>query len=227
MAREIADLVAAHPTATLGLATGSTMTGVYAHLVLLRDQEGVDFRRVQTFNLDEYMGLPTEDPRLFRSFMQERLFTPLGLQPKQVHFPDVASGERPDVSCRAFEDAVFDAGGIDYQLLGIGRNGHIAFNEPGAQAASRTRLVHLDALTRQDAAAAFGGLAKVPETALTMGVATILEARQISVLAFGEHKRAIVGRALQGPVGPEVPATFLRSHPNVVFHLDETAAGAL
>lgn len=234
VAREIASLIRDGSGAVerpnggivLGLATGSTMVGVYRELVDVVRSDRLDVSKVTTFNLDEYTGLPLGDPRTFRSFMAAHLFEPLGFSESQVHFPDVRAGGDL-ASAREFEDRIAAAGGIDLQLLGLGRNGHIAFNEPGALHASRTRLIELDAVTRNDAAAAFGGLEHVPQGAVTMGVATILEARSLRVLAFGEAKAAIVERALHGPVGPEVPASYLRSHAELAVHLDRAAASAL
>lgn len=224
VAAEIVRLVAARTDAVLGLATGSTMIGVYEEVRTLAAREGVGFGGVTTFNLDEYAGLERGDPRSFRAYMDEHLFRPLGFDPARTWFPDV---EADDVvaAARAFEVRIEEAGGIDLQLLGIGRNGHVGFNEPGAARASRTRRVELDVVTREDAAAEFGGAA--PEFAVTMGVATILDARALRVLAFGERKNDITRRALRGPVGPDVPATYLRGHPDVEFHLDEAAARGL
>jgi glucosamine-6-phosphate deaminase len=153
---------------------------------------------------------------------------PGGLDPARIHFPDAErAAEDPLGAARAFEDAIRAAGGIEVQLLGLGRNGHIAFNEPGSAYASRTRVVELDATTREDAAGAFGGVEQVPERAITVGVATILEARRLRAIALGEHKAPIVARTVDGAIGAEVPSTFLRRHPDATLHLDGAAASLL
>ncbi|MBK7876160.1 MAG: glucosamine-6-phosphate deaminase [Planctomycetes bacterium] len=230
VAREIAGLVRRRPDAVLGLATGNTPTGVYAELARLRREEGLDLSRVRTFNLDEYCGLAPTNPRSFRAWMERELFVPAGIALDRVCFPDgfeaghpVRVEELPRV-CDAFERAIRDAGGIDLQLLGIGRNGHIGFNEPGSTRASRTRRVELHPWTREDAAAEFGGLEHVPTHAITMGVATILEARAVRVLAFGAKKRALVRRTLDTANDPAWPASFLCAHAGVRLVVDREAA---
>ena len=224
VAAEIVRLVSERPRTVLGLATGSTMVGLYGQIRELAERDSVSFREVTSFNLDEYAGLDSEDPRSFRRYMDKHLFEPLSMERERTWFPDVLASD-PVAAARAFEQAIEDAGGIDLQLLGVGRNGHIGFNEPGAARASRTRRVALDDVTREDAASDFDG--STPEHALTMGVATILDARALRVLAFGDRKRSIIRRAIEGPVGPDVPATYLRGHADVEFHLDEAAARGL
>jgi glucosamine-6-phosphate deaminase len=212
----------------LGLATGSTPIGVYRELVRLHREEGLSFNRVVTFNLDEYYPMDPRSIHSYHRFMWENLFSQLDLPPDNVHLP---RGDVPrddvDCECRRYEEAIHSAGGIDLQLLGIGRTGHIGFNEPGSGAESRTRLVTLDLVTRQDTAADFFGEENVPREALTMGVQTIFEAREILILATGEHKADIVRRAVEGEVDHEVAATFLQRHPNTTFYIDRSAAAAL
>jgi glucosamine-6-phosphate deaminase len=230
--RRIADVVRSRAAegrpAVLGLATGSTPIGAYRELIRLHREEGLSFRHVVTFNLDEYYPMDPGSVHSYRRFMWENLFSQLDIPPDQIHIPrgDLPR-DRIEAEVSGYEAAIGEAGGIDLQLLGIGRTGHIGFNEPGSGAESRTRLVTLDLVTRKDAAADFFGEDNVPREALTMGVATILEAREILILATGEHKAGIVRRAVEGEVDYEVAATFLQRHPNTTFYLDRAAAAAL
>lgn len=223
LAREIVELVKTRGRVVLGLATGDTPAGVYRELARLRAAERVDFGAVETFNLDEYLDLAPEDPRTFARWTRDRVHAPLGIAPGKARMPAVSSSGIEE-ACAEYERRIRDAGGIDLQILGIGRNGHIAFNEPGSERSSRTREVELHPWTREDAASSFGGLDAVPRRAITMGVATILEARRLRVLAFGTRKREIVERSLEEPIGPAVPATFLREHRDLVLWLDREAA---
>lgn len=228
VADEIVALVERRPDTVLGVATGSTMTGVYRALVRRARERGLDVSRLTAFALDEYLGLPPGDPRLFRSVLEAHLVGDLGLDPSQLRTPDPERAlDDPAGAAAAYEAALLDAGGVDLQLLGIGRNGHVAFNEPGSPPDSLTRTVELDGVTRDDAASSFGGLAATPRRAITVGVATILRARRLRLLAFGGAKAAILARALTGPVSPEVPASLLRGHPDLALHLDAEAAAAL
>ena len=219
VARRIADLVrektAAGGTPVLGLATGSTPIGVYRELIRMHREEGLSFARVVTFNLDEYYPMDPGSLHSYHRFMWENFFSFLDIPPGQVHFPrgDVPRNQVVE-DCRRYEAAIADAGGIDLQLLGIGRTGHIGFNEPGSGLESRTRLITLDLVTRKDAAADFFGEENVPREAVTMGVATILEARQILLLATGEHKAEIIRRTVEGEIDHEIAATFLQRHPD-------------
>jgi len=214
--------------AVLGLATGSTPIGVYRELIRLHRTEGLSFRNVVTFNLDEYWPMPPDSIHAYHRFMWENLFAHVDIEPANVHLPSgTVPREQVAAACEAYEAAIREAGGIDFQLLGIGKTGHIGFNEPGSGARSRTRLVTLDTVTRRDAAADFFGEAHVPREAITMGVATILEAREIAILATGEHKAGIVRRAVEGEVDTEVAATFLQRHPRTTFYLDRAAAADL
>ncbi len=231
-ARRIADLIrsrAAQGKGTvLGLATGSTPVGVYAELVRLHKEEGLSFKTVETFNLDEYWPMAPESLHSYHRFMREHLFDLVDLDPTKCHVPPGSvDREQVDAVCAAYEQQIRDAGGIDLQLLGIGKTGHIGFNEPGSGADSRTRLVTLDAVTRRDAAADFFGERNVPRQAITMGVATILEAREILLLATGEHKAGILRRAIEGEVDHHVAATFLQRHPNTIVYCDAAASADL
>ncbi len=217
LAREIIALVQERRRVVIGLATGSTPAGVYREIARLRAEERIDFGAVETFNLDEYLDLPRDHAHTFARWTRERFHAPLGISSERAHCPPSDD----------YESQIRDAGGIDLQILGIGRNGHIAFNEPGSTRESRTREVELHAWTREDAAAAFGGLESVPHRAMTMGVATILEARKLRVLAFGPRKVEIMKRVLEDPIGPEIPATFLREHRDLVLWLDREAAARI
>ena len=219
---------AAKGRAVLGLATGSTPIGIYRELIRRHQAGSVDFSRVVTFNLDEYYPMAPDSPHSYRRYMWENLFAHVNVVPDNVHIPDGAvPRERLAEHCAAYERAIAAAGGIDFQILGIGKSGHIGFNEPGSSADSRTRLVTLDTLTRKDAAADFFGEDNVPREAVTTGVATILEAREIALIATGEHKADIVQRAVEGEVAADVAATFLQQHPNATVYLDLAAAGEL
>jgi glucosamine-6-phosphate deaminase len=214
--------------AVLGLATGSTPIGVYRELIRMHREENLSFADVVTFNLDEYYPMDPASIHSYHRFMWENLFSHLDISPANVHIPrgDVRRDE-VDAECLRYEEAIRAAGGIDLQLLGIGRTGLIGFNEPGSGAESRTRAVTLDLVTRKDTAADFFGEDNVPREAITMGVETIFEAREILILATGEHKADIVRRAVEGEVDHEVAATFLQRHPNTTFYLDHPAAAAL
>jgi len=232
VAQELAALIRARQReqrpVVLGLATGSTPIAFYAELVRLHREEGLSFAHVITFNLDEYYPLAPDHPQSYRHFMRTHLFDHIDVRPENTHVPSglVAQAE-VDAHCRAYEEQIRAAGGIDFQILGIGRTGHIGFNEPGSPAHSRTRLVTLDPLTRRDAAGDFGGEEHTPRYALTMGVRTILEARRVVLLAWGQHKAGIVRTAVEGAVSAQVTATFLQEHDNVLYVLDHAAAGGL
>jgi glucosamine-6-phosphate deaminase len=232
VAARIAELIRRHGAEgrqlVLGLATGSTPIGVYRELIRLHREEGLSFAHVVTFNLDEYWPMRRDSIHSYHRFMWENLFLHVDIDPGNVHIPD-GTLARGDVAaaCAEYEQAIAQAGGIDFQLLGIGKTGHIGFNEPGSGAGSRTRLVTLDTITRRDAAADFFGEEYVPREAITMGVATIMEAREIAILATGEHKAAVVRRAVEGEVDLEVAATFLQRHPDTTFFIDAAAAAQL
>ena len=214
--------------AVLGLATGSTPVGLYRELIRLHREEGLSFANVITFNLDEYHGLERSHPESYWRFMHEQLFDHVDIPAAQIHLPDgMVPRSEVFAHCRAYEEAITAAGGIDLQILGIGRTGHIGFNEPGSGADSRTRLVTLDTVTRRDAARDFRGEDNVPRHAITMGVGTILEARRVVLLAWGEAKADVLARAVEGTPGAELPASFLQAHDDCRFLVDRAAAGRL
>ena len=224
----IARETAAKGQCVLGLATGSTPLGIYRELIRRHQAGEVDFSRVVTFNLDEYYPMPADSPHSYRRYMWENLFAFVNVRPENVHVPDGSvPRERLAEHCEAYERAITEAGGIDFQLLGIGKSGHIGFNEPGSSQDSRTSLAILDTVTRKDAAADFFGEDNVPREAITMGVATILDAREIALIATGEHKADIVARAVEGEVSQDVAATFLQHHRNARVYLDLAAAAQL
>src|SRR5438874_4989627 len=210
----------------LGLATGSTPVGLYRELIRLHKEAGLDLSRVITFNLDEYYPMTPDDIHSYNRWMRETFFDHVNIPEKNVHIPDgLTPLEEVEDYCARYEQLIRRAGGIDLQILGIGRTGHVGFNEPGSTRHSRTRLVTLDPVTRRDAASSFFGEANVPFRALTMGVGTILEARKIVIMAFGEHKAPIVQKAVEEEMTEAVTASFLQKHPDTTFILDQSAAG--
>jgi glucosamine-6-phosphate deaminase len=232
VAARIADLIREKQKngamAVLGLATGATPVGVYAELVRLHRQEGLSFKNVITFNLDEYYPMQPTAPQSYVTFMNENLFNHIDIDKKNIHIPD---GTLPleDVAayCLEYERKIEALGGLDFQLLGIGRTGHIGFNEPGSAPNSGTRLVTLDDLTRRDASRDFGGKENVPTKAITMGVGTIFKAREIILMAWNGRKAAIIKKAVEGEISGEVPATYLQLSDHVEFILDQDAAADL
>jgi len=232
VAKEIAGLIRARnqigQNTVLGLATGSTPIQVYGELVRLHREEDLSFERVITFNLDEYYPIRPEELQSYVRFMNEYLFDHIDIKKENVHIPD-GTLEREEVYryCKEYEQKIEQAGGLDVQILGIGRTGHIGFNEPGSLEKTRTRLVTLDELTRADAAASFFGEEHVPRRAITMGVGTILKAKKIYLMAWGESKASIIQRSVEGEISAQVPATFLQKHENTKIVLDEAAASEL
>lgn len=232
VAREIDKLIRARNAAgkptVLGLATGSTPVGLYRELIRLHKEESLDFSRVVTFNLDEYYPMPKEDPHSYFRWMHETFFNHINIQWNNIHIPDgTLDLEEADAFCVEYEQKIKAAGGIDIQILGIGRTGHIGFNEPGSPNNSHTRMVTLDSITRRDAASGFFGEENVPNQALTMGVASILDARRIFMMAFGEHKAPIVAKAVEQAPTEAISASFLQEHPDAMVVLDEAAAAEL
>jgi len=226
-ARIIAKLVRTKPDCVLGLATGSTPIPTYRELVRMYREEGLDFSKVTTFNLDEYVGLPPEHPQSYHAFMDEHFFGHVNVPRASIHIPDGMAADIP-AECARYEAAIRAAGGIDLQILGIGTDGHIGFNEPTSSLASRTRIKTLTEQTRADNARFFDGdLAKVPFHCITMGVGTIMESRQVLMLAFGANKAAAIAEAVEGPITSMNPATVLQMHPVAKCIIDEPAAGAL
>ncbi|HAI12790.1 MAG TPA: glucosamine-6-phosphate deaminase [Phycisphaerales bacterium] len=232
VALEIAELIRkrneAGQTCVLGLATGSTPVGVYDELIRMHQEEGLSFANVVTFNLDEYYPMQPDELQSYNRFMAEHLFDHVDIPSQNVNIPDgTVSPDKVHAYCRAYERKIDDMGGIDLQLLGIGRTGHIGFNEPGSGIKSMTRLITLDKVTRLDAASDFFAEENVPRRAITMGVGTIFKARRVILIAFGEHKAPIVRRSVEGEVSPAIPATFLQQHPNCQYMLDTAAASDL
>ncbi|RMF44066.1 MAG: glucosamine-6-phosphate deaminase [Planctomycetota bacterium] len=215
-------------TTVLGLPTGSTPVGTYRELIRLHREEGLDFSNVIVFCLDEFYGLSNDDPQLHSRWLHEHFFDHVNLRPENIHCLDsqVAPSD-VELHCRRYDEAIQNAGGFDLVLLGIGRNGHIGFNEPYSMRKSRTRLCTLDPITRQSCASDFFGEPNVPLQALTVGLATILSARHILLLALGEHKASIIRETLEGPITDRVPASYLQEHPDARALLDMPAAGQL
>ncbi len=226
-ARIVADRLTAKPDLVLGCATGATMEGIYAELVRLHREEGLSFKRATTFNLDEYVGLEPGDERSYHHYMRRHLFDRVDIDPANAHLPNgVADDLRAEA--RAYEASIELAGGIDLQLLGLGRTGHIGFNEPLSALMSRTRHIALTPTTREQNAPMFGGdAAAVPERALTMGVGTILEARELLMVVTGARKAEVLARATEGPITSMISATALQLHPHCVVIADEAAAAEL
>ncbi len=224
-AARIAALVRARPDAVLGLATGRSQLGIYEELARLHRQEGLDFGQVTTFNLDEYLGLDADDPRSFHAYMREHLFRHVNLDAGRVHLPDGRVADVP-AHCAEYEAAIEAAGGIDLQLLGIGGEGHIGFNEPSSSLASRTRIKTLTAGTRRDNADAFAD-GEVPRHVITMGIGTIMDSRECLLLAFGDRKARAVADTVEGPITASVPASILQMHPAARVIIDEAAASRL
>ncbi len=226
-ARVVANAVRRNPALRLGLATGSTTLGMYKELVRLHRQEALDFSRIMTFNLDEYLGLPAGHTQSFRYFMQEHFFAHVNIPAANIHSPDGAIRGNYDQYCRSYELAIRDAGGIDLQVLGIGRNGHIGFNEPTSSLGSRTRLKVLSQETIDDNRKFFAPGEEIPQCAITMGIGTILEAKRILLLANGAPKAAAVAQAIEGPITASVTASALQLHPDVTFIVDQAAGSQL
>jgi glucosamine-6-phosphate deaminase len=214
--------------AVLGLPAGRTPVGVYRELIRLHKDEGLDFSGVVTFNLDEYYGLSPDQPQSFNHWMRESFFNHVNIPPRNINLPSGSvPGSEVEEYCRQYEDAIERAGGLDVVLLGIGRDGHIGFNEPFSPRNGRTQLVTLDPVTRIDAASDFYGESNVPTQAITMGIGTILDARKIILIALGEGKACIIKQAAEAPKDDRVPASLLRDHGDVTFLLDRAAASQL
>ena len=232
VAKEIAELIRSKEKAkkkcVLGLATGASPIRLYAELVRMHKEEGLSFKNVVTFNLDEYYPMERESVHSYWYFMHHHLFDHIDIDPKNVHIPDGRLKEEEIADfCRNYEKQIDEAGGIDLQILGIGRTGHVGFNEPGSGINSLTRRVYLNDITLKDAAPEFGGIENVPFQAITMGVGTIMKAKRVILMAWGEKKAPIIKRALEELKNEGVPATFLQEHPNCTFVVDELAAGEL
>lgn len=232
VAQQIAELVVQQQSlgkpAVLGLATGNTPKRVYQELVRLHQNEGLSFYNVISFNLDEYYPIRPEDNQSYTYFMRQHLFDYIDIKSHNIHIPQTDfAPERILQYCKDYEDKIASFGGLDLQLLGIGRNGHIGFNEPGSNFDSTTRLVNLHSITRQDAQADFGTLDKVPHQAISIGIQTITKAKKIVLLALGERKSEIISKAIKGEISIEVPASILQTIPQVEYVLDPDAAALI
>lgn len=230
LSREAARLVARRilekPDLVLALPTGETPLGLYRELVRLHQEGLLDFARVTAFNLDEYLGLPPGHPASFRAYMERNFWGHVNLRPEARHIPH-SLPEDAEEECRRYEAWIQEAGGLDLAILGLGKNGHLAFNEPGTPWESRTHVAELAEETRREEAPRFGGLAHVPKRAITMGIRTLMNAREILLLVSGEEKASVLARALEGPVTPAVPASILQLHPNLKVMVDRAAARGL
>jgi len=225
-ARIVAELVRKKPDCILGFATGSSPLGLYQELIRMHQEEGLDFSKVTTFNLDEYVGLPPGHDQSYHFFMWENLFKHINVNPGYVHLP---AGMADDVEehCEWYDKRIDEVGGLDLQILGIGSNGHIAFNEPGSSLGSRTRVKTLTEKTRQDNARFFESIDQVPKYAITMGIGTIMDARKLILLASGKNKAQAIKNTLEGPISAMVPATIVQMHRHATLLIDEDAAGML
>ena len=225
-AKLIADAVRAKPNLTLGLATGRTMENLYALLGKMHKEEGLDFSLCRTFNLDEYVGLPGSDPNSYRAYMNHHLFSRINIDMRNTHLPH---GDAADLKaeCAEYEQLMLDEGGVDLQLLGIGRSGHIGFNEPLSPLTSRTRAIPLTPVTIAQNSPLFANPADMPKRGLSMGVGTILESKRIVMLVTGAEKADIIAKAIEGPVTSMISASALQMHNNAVVILDESAAAKL
>jgi len=227
LAARLAAMLTGQPALVLGLPTGRTPVRLYHELGSLHAHTLADFSQATTFNLDEFLGIGPDHPGSYRAFMDEHLFSRVNLHPDRIHVLNGAAPD-PDAECVRYEQAIAAAGGIDVQVLGIGTNGHIGFNEPGRDLAARSHRVTLKDTTRRSNAALFGGDAgRVPKEALSMGMATILNARRIVLVATGKSKARSIELMVKGPITTKLPASFLQLHPDVELMLDETAAGVL
>ncbi len=232
VANEIATLINAkqqtNSICVLGLATGSSPIKVYEELIRLHREEGLSFKNVVTFNLDEYFPMKQDDIQSYHYFMNEHLFRHIDILSENINIPNGdCTVEESLILCAQYEEKIKKLGGIDFQLLGIGRTAHIGFNEPGSHQNSTTRMVTLDHLTRSDAASSFLGMENVPKKAVTMGISTVLEARRIVLLAWGQNKAEVIQETIEGKITSKKPATYLQNHPNVTFVLDSEAASLL
>jgi len=218
-----AEAIRKKPDLVLGLATGGTPVQLYKELIRMNKEGVLSFKRVKSFNLDEYLNLAGEHPQSYRYFMNKNLFDHIDIEKSNTRVPDGIS-ENPETSCKQYEASIKKANGIDLQLLGIGSNGHIAFNEPGSSLTSRTRVVDLKENTINDNARFFNNKSEVPKKAVTMGIGTILEAKKIVLIATGANKKDAVSKSLNGKPDPNIPASFLQNHPDCTFIIDKEAS---
>lgn len=225
-ARLVADRLKKKPDLVLGLATGSTPVGLYRELARLHSTGDLDFSKVTTFNLDEYIGLPRSHDQSYHFFMREALFQYINVDPRNSYIPDGMASDI-DAFCDWYEAQIGRVGGIDLQVLGIGANGHIAFNEPGSSLGSRTRIKTLRERTIRDNARFFNSAEEVPRYAITMGIGTIMDARELLLIATGENKADAIGAAVEGPITAMVPASIIQMHRRAYVIIDEAAASKL
>ena len=231
-ARVVSEIVREKPSCVLSLATGSTPLGAYRELIRMHREEGLDFSKVTTFNLDEYIGLAPTHKQSYHYFMNENLFKHINIDERYIHIPsgmvDVNDINRIEKYCEWYEEEIEKAGGMDLQLLGIGANGHIGFNEPGSSLGARTRIKTLTSTTMQDNARFFeNDINKVPKYAITMGIGTILESRLVLLVASGKHKAQAIKKTVEGPITAMVPASIVQMHRKAILILDEEAGSLL
>ena len=225
-AKQVASLIRKKPDCVIGFATGSTPLGLYKELIRMHKAEGLDFSKVVSFNLDEYVGLPPNHPESYHYYMWENLFKHININPSNVYIP-MGMAEDIDAFCQWYEEKIIEHGGIDLQILGIGSNGHIAFNEPGSSLGSRTRIKTLDEKTRLDNARFFKSMDEVPKYAITMGVGTIMEAKRLLLLANGINKAEAIKQTVEGPIMAKYPATIVQLHRYATVIVDKEAASKL
>jgi glucosamine-6-phosphate deaminase len=225
-ARIVGKLIKEKPHAVLGLATGNTPLQLYRNLVRMHREDGLDFAGITAFNLDEYVGVPPVHPSSFHSYMWAHLFSQINVPKEHIHIPDGLAADVPAV-CRNYEQAIKSAGGIDIQIMGIGTNGHLGFNEPTSSFASRTRIKTLTEETRLQSAAAFGSHDNVPLHVVTMGLGTILDSRMCLLMAFGKKKAKAIALTVEGPLTSMVPGSVLQLHPRAIIIVDKDAASEL
>ena len=223
-AKLVSDRLRKQPSLVLGLATGSTVLGLYRELIRMHADASLDFSKVTTFNLDEYVGLPADHPQSYHRFMHDNLFSHVNVDPRFVNIPDGMAAE-VEAHCDWYEKEIQRVGGIDLQVLGIGANGHIAFNEPGSSLGSRTRVKTLSSATRESNARFFHSIDEVPRHAITMGIGTIMESREVLVIASGEQKAAAIQAAVEGPLTAVTPASMIQMH-RKAFVIADRAAGS-
>ena len=230
MSRKAACILAAQliqrPESVLGLATGDTPRGLYRELIHLHGEGEIDFSRASSFNLDEYVGLGADNPQSYHYFMRDQLFNHVNINAGRTHIPDGTASDI-EAECLHYEETILGAGGIDIQILGLGRDGHIGFNEPGRELNARTHHAHLNDSTIEANARFFANREEVPTSAITMGIGTIMAARRILLLASGPSKAEPVRGMVRGPITPELPASVLQLHPDAIVILDEAAAALL
>ncbi|MGQ9799777.1 MAG: glucosamine-6-phosphate deaminase [Ignavibacterium sp.] len=225
-AKQVASLIRKKPDCVIGFATGSTPLGLYKELIRMHKTEGLDFSKVVSFNLDEYVGLPPTHPESYHYFMWENLFKHININPSNVYIP-MGMVEDIDAFCEWYENKIIEHGGIDLQILGIGSNGHIAFNEPGSSLGSRTRIKTLKENTRLDNSRFFNSIDEVPKYAITMGVGTIMEAKRLLLLANGINKAEAIKQTIEGPIMAKYPATIVQLHRYATIIVDKEAASKL